>query len=46
MPSKDPKPHSLGRHDVSERLLDLFKKLKKQHAGERRAAEDGRGIMR
>lgn len=43
-PVKDHRPHSLGWHDVSERLLDLFKKLKKQHAGEHRAVEDGQGI--
>jgi internalin A len=42
-PIKDHRPHSDGWYEVSEGLLRLFTKLKDQHAGEHRAAGDGRG---
>ena len=43
-PVKDHAPHANGWHDVSERLLTLFKKLKEQHSGEHRSADDGPGM--
>lgn len=38
-PIKDFKTQADGWHDVSEALVSLFKKLKDQHAGERRGGE-------
>lgn len=43
-PIKDHKPHPLGWHDVSEGLLRVLEKLKKQHAGEHRSSERERGM--
>jgi internalin A len=43
-PIKDHRPHALGWHDVSEGLLRVLTKLKKQHAGEHRSKENERGF--
>ncbi len=43
-PIKDHRPHHLGWHDVSEGLLRVLEKLKKQHAGEHRSSERERGL--
>ncbi len=41
-PIKDHAPHANGWADASDRLEALFRKLKEQHAGERRGGEDER----
>lgn len=43
-PIKDHRPQRDGWHDVSEGLMRVLEKLKKQHAGERRSLERERGM--
>lgn len=43
-PIKDHRPQRDGWHDVSEGLMRVLEKLKKQHAGEHRSGERDRGM--
>jgi hypothetical protein len=43
-PIKEHRPQRDGWHDVSEGLLRVLEKLKKQHAGEHRSSERERGM--